>query len=143
MHPLWPRKPYYQRVTTDESNGLRSRRCSKPLLYSGLAILFISAALSIRHQYFSKFHVVSGSPLKQALANLKVGEGFVTGVDKGFDLNTMEQLDTYVISMFHQLHCLQALFNALFSKDKSGHGHEYGTTTEDAEIHLAHCIDYI
>lgn len=51
--------------------------------------------------------------------------------------------ELYGISMYHQLHCLEALRDAITNPDHRSHDHGDTAKVGKQTDHLVHCIDYI
>ena len=100
------------------------------------------------------FYKALGASKEEAWANLiPYGEGFVQvddpqqfGLSGGYPLEstTSETSESYGVSVFHQLHCLNAIRSQLESPDKAqeDHGHNKHSAHHD-ELHVKHCLDYL
>lgn len=81
------------------------------------------------------------------------GSGFVRvdnpqqfGLSGGYPLesSTSETTESYCVSVFHQLHCLNSIRSQLENPGKTHEGHGHDKLSAHAnELHVAHCLDYL
>ena len=81
------------------------------------------------------------------------GSGFVRvddpqqfGLSGGYPLesSTSETTESFCVSVFHQLHCLNSIRFQLENPGKTHEGHGHDKLSAHAnELHVAHCLDYL
>ncbi|KAF2174154.1 hypothetical protein M409DRAFT_16423 [Zasmidium cellare ATCC 36951] len=167
LHPETEKEYDFQRPR--KSFTTRNRR---PLIWSGLSILgvvlligtYISVTARSRRTSFlpsiswgpvtftpdERFSVSSTGKHNPWNELIPLGKGFVrVPKDQTQGLGETHLLHNgdgeYCLSVFHQLHCVAMLRNALNSMRSEGKimTHDSGDDGQDPLVHVDHCIDYL